>query len=325
MEFFKGSNFEFNDLYIVQSTHTSIQSRRSVQTSTKFGFPALIPASMSYLDDYGRNTFRNEVAYCGAVCLPSREPNRESPVFSKHSLGMTISYEELKTYPFDFSNLDVHLMYPFVSVDIANGSLIEEKYIVAFLEKNPYVRLIIGNFGNPHAPKKFSKDIQDKVIFKMGIASGDNCSTKLTTGVSYPQAALIYDTRNENPDITIISDGGIRKPADYVKAIALGADFVMAGSIFKTCVEANSWELIENEYGHSRYDIRTHGMASEKAKGSDSYVEGFGKVEHVESLTKISEVYRKYDEGLRSAMSYVDAVDLTEFRQNVQMLNLKSR
>lgn len=322
MDFFKGNNFEFDDLHIVQSTHTRVQSRRSVVTNTKFGFPALIPASMSYLDDYGRNTFCNEVAYYGAICLPSREPNRESPVFFKHSLGMTISYEELKTYPFDFSNLDLHLMYPFISVDIANGALVEEKYIVKFLEKNPCTRLIIGNFGNPHAPKKFTKDTQDKVSFKVGIGSGRECSTKLTAGVSYPQAALVHDTRNENPDITIISDGGIRKPADYVKAIALGADFVMAGNIFSRCIEANSFVYDESRQKHV---VRTRGMASATEKGDDSYVEGLEHVEEVETLTKVSEVYRKYDEGLRSAMSYADAVNLTEFRQNVQMLNLKSQ
>ena len=325
MEFFKGNNFEFNDLYIVQSENTTIQSRRSVRTSTILGFNPLIPASMSYLDDYGRNEFRLKVTHWGGLCLPSRESGRKSPVSFNDTPGMTISYEELKNYIFNFDDRAFYAPLPIVSVDIANGALIEEKVVGEFLEKHSNVALILGNFGNPHAPKKFSKDIQERVIFKFGIGSGENCSTKLTTGVSYPQAALIYDARSENPNIIIISDGGIRKPADYVKAIALGADFVMAGSIFRTCVEANSWELVENEFGHSRYDIRTHGMASAKEKGSTSYVEGFEKVEHVETLTTVSEVYQKYEEGLRSAMSYCDASNLTEFRENVQMLNLKSR
>jgi len=72
---------------------------------------------------------------------------------------------------------------------------------------------------------------------KVGIAQGFACETKNTAGCTEKQfsAVLKFKELSKKLGMPIISDGGIREPADFTKAIAAGASTVMAGKIFAEC------------------------------------------------------------------------------------------
>jgi IMP dehydrogenase len=69
---------------------------------------------------------------------------------------------------------------------------------------------------------------------KVGIGPGSICTTRIIAGVGIPQLSAIYNVSKavEGSGIPVIADGGIRYSGDIIKAIAAGADSIMAGSLF---------------------------------------------------------------------------------------------
>ena len=68
---------------------------------------------------------------------------------------------------------------------------------------------------------------------KVGIGPGSICTTRIVSGVGVPQLTAVLgvvETCVKN-DVPVIADGGIKYSGDIAKAIAAGADSVMAGSV----------------------------------------------------------------------------------------------
>lgn len=72
---------------------------------------------------------------------------------------------------------------------------------------------------------------------KVGIGPGSICTTRVIAGVGVPQLSAIYDVAKtiEGSGVPVIGDGGLRYSGDIVKALAAGADAVMAGSLLAGC------------------------------------------------------------------------------------------
>lgn len=137
-----------------------------------------------------------------------------------------------------------------VLIDIANGhmrmlynAVARAKYI--FKDK---IKIMIGNIANPETYITAYESGADYV--RVGIGGGNGCITSSNTGIHYPMASLINETflikkklsKERNIDIDelpkIIADGGIRNYNDVIKALALGADYVMIGSIFASLFDS---------------------------------------------------------------------------------------
>lgn len=137
-----------------------------------------------------------------------------------------------------------------VLIDIANGhmrklynAVARAKYI--FKDK---IKIMVGNIANPETYITAYESGADYV--RVGIGGGNGCITSSNTGIHYPMASLINETflikkkiskeRNINIDKLpkIIADGGIRNYNDVIKALALGADYVMIGSIFASLFDS---------------------------------------------------------------------------------------
>lgn len=145
----------------------------------------------------------------------------------------------------------------FICVDIANGhmhSLYTKCVMAKQLSKKLGYKLTImtGNIANPDTYNwicNFNMQSKIRVIdfIRVGIGGGSGCITTSNTSTHYPQASLINECYNikkqlllETEDILpkIIADGGIRNYDHVIKALALGADYVMIGSLFAQCIES---------------------------------------------------------------------------------------
>jgi len=119
------------------------------------------------------------------------------------------------------------------TVDIANGYLDKLLHVCASLrEKRPDVILVAGNVVNPEGVYELVHKGHVDVV-KVGIGSGAACTTRLKTGVGYPQFSAVSECAEAAAayDAHIISDGGAVFPGDLAKAFGANASFVMLGSM----------------------------------------------------------------------------------------------
>ena len=143
-----------------------------------------------------------------------------------------------------------------VCVDLANGHMFSLINICKSVKnKYPNVIIMTGNIANPETYKEYCDAGIDYV--RCSIGSGSCCTTASNTAVHYPIASLIdeinyikqsrkhtYDPYYDKFCTKVIADGGIRNYNDVIKALALGADYVMVGGLFSSFIES-AGEIIE--------------------------------------------------------------------------------
>jgi GMP reductase len=152
---------------------------------------------------------------------------------------------------------------------------------------------------------------------KVGIGSGNACSTRIKTGVGYPQLSAVMECADAAHGMGghIISDGGITCPGDVAKAFGGGADFVMLGSFLAGTDEGGGAILIDPETG-KKY-IQFYGMSSKTAQdkhgsGLSEYRASEGRVIKVPYKGSIDPIVRDLLGGLRSACTYTGSRNLKE-------------
>ncbi len=178
------------------------------------------------------------------------------------------------------------------------------------------IDIILGNIGTTEAAKDMAKAGADAV--KVGIGPGSICTTRIIAGVGIPQLTAIYDVAQalRGSGIPIIADGGIRYSGDIVKALAAGANSIMAGSLFAGVEESPGETIIYNGRKYKSY----RGMGSIEAmqKGSkDRYFQDVeddinklvpeGIAARVPYKGTLSEVVYQLIGGLRAGMGYCGA------------------
>lgn len=135
---------------------------------------------------------------------------------------------------------------PHILIDIANGHMTRLGNACRKAKKIWGTNLILmcGNIANPRTYTLISEAGVDYV--RCSIGSGSCCTTSSNTGVHYPIASLIDEIniikneRKKSGDFytKVIADGGIRNFNDIIKALALGADYVMIGGLFNSILES---------------------------------------------------------------------------------------
>jgi GMP reductase len=164
--------------------------------------------------------------------------------------------------------------------------------------------------------------------------SGAVCTTRLQTGVGYPQLSAIIECADaaHGLDAHIIADGGCTCPGDVAKAFAAGADFVMLGSMLAghnegggeiiTELHATS-KIILDDWGNpaSQYDekkfVEFYGMSSATAMnkhhgGVAEYRSSEGRTVRVPYRGAVSNTVLNILGGLRSTLTYVGAQNLKQ-------------
>src|SRR5690606_8801466 len=102
----------------------------------------------------------------------------------------------------------------------------------------PNRQVIVGNIATGDAAKMLADAGADAV--KVGIGPGSICTTRIIAGVGVPQLYAVYEVAKalKGTGVPLIADGGIKQTGDIAKAIAAGADTIMAGSLFAGVEEA---------------------------------------------------------------------------------------
>lgn len=170
------------------------------------------------------------------------------------------------------------------------------------------VSVVSGNIATKEAAQSYLNNGIN--YLRVGVGSGSVCSTRLVTGVGYPQGSAISEIntlRKDYPNMRIISDGGHRNSGDVVKALALGADFVMLGGMLAGTTES---EGFINGTGY-------RGMASEAAlstRKQEFFVEGIEK--DVAPKGPVAGVLKQIKEAIEEACYYTGSRNLSELRES---------
>ncbi len=180
-------------------------------------------------------------------------------------------------------------------------------------EKYPQIELVVGNIATAGAALDLVKAGADAV--KVGIGPGSICTTRIIAGIGMPQLAAVYAVSKalRGTGVPVIADGGIRYTGDIVKALAGGADTIMAGSLFAG-VDESPGETIIFE-GRKFKSYRGMGSIEAMQKGSkDRYFQDAeddisklvpeGIVGRVAYKGSLSEVIHQMVGGLRAGMGY---------------------
>lgn len=316
---------DFNDLLIVPKVVSDINTRSSVNPFNKrTGFLPIITAPMDTvvsLDNIG-DFFEKKIN----ICLP-----RRTAFFGdsqNHLILNAYSIEEIKELLRENSNILRNGAY---LIDVANGHMSSVVELTKKIkETNPSITLMVGNVANPETYRLLSEAGADYV--RVGIGNGGGCLTTQNTGVGYPMASLIKEcyeisTTLKNPAF-IVADGGMKDYSDIIKALALGADYVMVGGIFNKALESAGenylwkWLKVPQKIAVKAYNLgipvykKFRGMSTKEVqrkwgvknpKTSEGVVR-FRRVEY-----KLGKWVENFEHYLRSAMSYAGANTLEEF------------
>jgi IMP dehydrogenase len=225
----------------------------------------------------------------------------------------------------DRINALVEVKVDAIVIDTAHG---HTKGVVDMLRKVkkqfPELDVVVGNIATAEAAMALAKAGADGV--KVGIGPGSICTTRVIAGVGVPQLNAIYDVTNalQGSGIPVIADGGIRYSGDIVKALAAGADTIMAGSLFAGVEESPGETIIFN--GRKFKSYRGMGSLEAMQQGSkDRYFQDVeddikklvpeGIVARVPFKGTLTEVFYQMIGGLRAGMGYCGAPNLSELKK----------
>lgn len=185
----------------------------------------------------------------------------------------------------------------------------------------PDIDIIVGNIATGDAALALAEAGADAV--KVGIGPGSICTTRVIAGVGVPQLSAIYEVSKvlAGTGIPVIADGGIRYSGDIVKALAAGANTIMAGSLFAGVEESPGETIIFN--GRKFKSYRGMGSLEAMEKGSkDRYFQDMeddikkmvpeGIAARVAYKGSLFEVIYQMIGGLRAGMGYCGAHTISE-------------
>ncbi|MBS1655817.1 MAG: GMP reductase, partial [Bacteroidetes bacterium] len=212
----------------------------------------------------------------------------------------------------------------FICIDVANGY--SEKFVdfvKATRNKYPGKVIMAGNVVTGEMVEELLLAGAD--IIKVGIGPGSVCTTRVKTGVGYPQLSAIIECSDAAHGLggQIISDGGCKVPGDVVKAFGGGADFVMLGGMLAGHEESGG-ELIEKE--GKKYKL-FYGMSSATAMnkyagGVADYRASEGKTTEIPYRGYVTETIQDILGGLRSACTYTGAKVLKELSKRTTFIRV---
>jgi IMP dehydrogenase len=196
----------------------------------------------------------------------------------------------------------------------------------------PDLTIIAGNVTSA-AGVEFLADCGANAI-KVGQGSGSICTTRVVAGVGVPQLTAIYAASRaaSRKGVKIISDGGISKSGDIVKALTL-ADAVICGSLLAGCREAPG-EIVEIS-GKLYKQYRGMGSVAAMKMGSATRY-GHAKEDKTRKLTAegieaLKEVSGTVDDalseltgGIQSGMGYLGAATLEDLRRKARYIRVSS-
>ncbi len=269
-------------------------------------------------------------------CIPRGEKvKNDLSIYNFHSFGLSEIEKQLQETPSMEEKEHKFYNYKNILIDIANGHMQRLITVVEILkDKYPSILLMVGNVAHPLTYKRLAEAGADYV--RCGIGTGNGCTTSANVGVNYPIGSLIYECRKikdeDNLNTKIVIDGGMKGYKDIIKALALGADFCMVGSLFNKAIESAGDNYLFNikvSQSTAKYFWKKGLPIYKKYRGMSTkeVQKKWGRAETVtsEGITKYQKV--EYDisgwvlnfkDYLCSCMSYCGARTLDDFIGKVE-------
>jgi len=229
----------------------------------------------------------------------------ELMTYRKQNVAMSIgtSDSDLKKFKEVYELTDGNLKY--LCVDVANGyTEMFSNFIYKLRLNHSKLVIIAGNVVTGDMTQELILNGAD--IVKCGIGPGSVCTTRIQTGVGYPQLSAVIECADAAHGLGghIIADGGCTNSGDVAKAFGGGSDFVMLGGMLAGHVEGGG-EVVDNM-------IRFYGMSSETANdkhfgGLKDYRASEGKEVSIPYKGTVANTVQSILGGIRSSCTYIGA------------------
>ncbi|MCI5867723.1 MAG: IMP dehydrogenase [Methanosphaera sp.] len=226
-----------------------------------------------------------------------------------------------------------------IAIDSAHGHKTDIIESVREMNKNVESDVLLGNI----ATAKAAEDILKAEIngIKVGIGPGSICTTRIVAGVGVPQLSAVSSVADvaEDYGVPVIADGGLRYSGDIAKALSVGANAVMVGSLLAGTKESPGEMTIRNGRKYKQY----RGMGSLGAMtggvgaGKDRYFQNSTNSSSNMNSTKLvpegiegvvpykgaaSQIVYQLMGGLKSSMGYVGAASIQEMHEKAELVHI---
>jgi GMP reductase len=357
------TKLDFDDV-LIRPKRSTLSSRSEVDLSRTFKFAhsprelTCVPIMVANMDTVGTIAMSKSLApYKAITCLHkhydpdtlvnlfSLIPSRNLVWYSTGTSQKDIAKLERIFNTIRASGADI----PNVCLDVANGYTEQFVKTAAHLRKSfPEIILMAGNVVTPEMTEELI--IHGKVdIVKVGIGSGSVCTTRLKTGVGYPQLSAVMECADAAHGLKghLCSDGGCKIVGDVCKAFGANSDFVMLGSMFAGADECEGewkyeylggegtanlfWQPIDPGFytEKRKVSLQYYGMSSKNAmdkhhNGVADYRTAEGKCVTVPYKGKASEIIQDIYGGLRSACTYIGANNIKDFGKKTTFIQVNN-
>lgn len=204
-----------------------------------------------------------------------------------------------------------------ICVDVANGYLSSVgkfcERLATYIDTYLYDCLIMsGNVVTASGAKALRNCGVD--LIRVGIGTGNLCTTRQVTGIGFGQITAIQSCADERGDAFIVADGSIKNSGDAVKALAAGADLVMMGSLFARTMESENNGTIYGMASKHLQDDFYHTMKRKSIEGTEK---------EVKKDILLADFIDEFVWGIKSAFTYMNARNIKELRENAEFVEIK--
>ena len=316
---------DYSDV-LIRPKRSRLTSRFNVEMNRKYTFYHSkkswtgVPVMASNMDTTGTFPMHNKLSAHGMVTCIARHNNKSGKQWysaERHSKLCVMSgisnteISEIVGVANTFSDI------AFVGLDVANG------YTVNFVEAVKQLRLQLPS-ATIIAGNVVTADMTHELILagadvvKVGVGPGSVCTTRIKTGVGYPQLSAVIECADAAHGLGahIIADGGCNSSGDIAKAFSAGADFVMIGGMLSGHDECDG-ELVYEDDNPEPIGMQFYGMASKTAMDrhghpNREYRGEEGKTVTVPYRGSVDHTILDILGGIRSACTYVGAERLKD-------------
>jgi GMP reductase len=352
------TKLDFDDV-LIRPKRSTLKSRSDVDLVRSFKFAHsprqlnCVPIIVANMDTVGTISMGKSVSSLGGItCLHKHyDEDMLVDVFAEptdlmwYSTGT--SKKDLEKLERVFKRItDNGGEYPNVCLDVANGYTEQFVRTAAHIRKLfPEIILMAGNVVTGEMVEELI--IHGKVdIVKVGIGSGSVCTTRLKTGVGYPQLSAVMECADAAHGLGghICSDGGCKVVGDICKAFGGNSDFVMLGSMFAGCDEcegewkyewkmrSGGWQPLDPQYPDvpkRKVSLQYYGMSSKNAmdkhhNGVAEYRTAEGKCVTVPYKGLAADILSDIFGGLRSACTYIGANKIKDFGKKTTFIQVNN-
>jgi GMP reductase len=314
---------DFDDV-LIRPKRSEAPSRASVKLEREFRFLnskatwSGIPIVASNMDTVGGMTMARAMSPPMLTCLHKYYSVDELAEFLGTEPHGGHSFMTIGIHDDDVARLDAvtsRTTLRLACIDVANGYT---EYFVdrvkRIREAFPELTIMAGNVATPEMVQELLISGAADIV-KIGVGPGSVCTTRVKTGVGYPQLSAIIECADAAHGMRghVCADGGCRTPGDVVKAFAAGADFVMLGGMLAGHDECEAeWTERDGERFMQFFGMSSKRAIEKYAGGLKDYRAAEGKETLVPYKGPVAGTLQEITGGLRSACAYVGASRLKD-------------